>query len=75
LPQRPEHALLLRLLMLALMAGAKAMNGANLYNRDWTSLLERADLPHSFTFNMLRHTFAPIKELLPGTQSDQNRRA
>jgi integrase len=61
--------------MLGLMAGAKPMNGANLYNREWTSLLERADLLHSFTFHMLRHTFAPIKELLAGTQSDQNRRA
>ena len=30
---------------------------------------------YSFTFHMLRHTFAPIKELLAGTQSDQNRRA
>jgi integrase len=36
----------------------KPMNGSNLYNRDWKSLLKRAGLPHSFTFHTLRHTFA-----------------
>lgn len=36
----------------------KPMNGANLYNRNWKRLLERAGLPHSFTFHTLLYTFA-----------------
>ena len=36
----------------------RPMNGSNLYNRNWKSLLRRAGLPHSFTFHTLRHTFA-----------------
>jgi integrase len=36
----------------------KPMDGGNLYNRDWKNLFQRADLPRTFTFHTLRHTFA-----------------
>jgi integrase len=36
----------------------KPMNGGNLYHRVWNPLLRRANLPQTFTFHSLRHTFA-----------------